>query len=68
MANKHMGEKMAKVIGHVIQERNNHSYRPAGTMETAGAAHGHLLLVLLCALLTGMQTSGHSGSQSGNSL
>ena len=63
-----MGEKMARVIGHVIQERPNHSYRPVGTTETAGAANEHLLLGLLCALLTRMQTSGHSGHQSGNSL
>lgn len=68
MANKHVGEKMGKVIGHVIQERYNHNYRPVGTTATAGVANEHLLLGRLCVLLTGMQTSGHSGNQSGNSL
>ena len=27
---------MAKVVGHVIQERSSHGYRPAGTTEPPG--------------------------------
>lgn len=59
---------MAAEIGHAIQERRKRSYRPVGTTETPRAGSEHLLLELLCVLLTGMQTPGRFGKRFGNFL
>lgn len=65
MANKHVG-------GNGRRDWSRHpgkaSYRPVGTTETPRAGSEHLLLELLCVLLTGMQTPGRFGKRFGNFL